>query len=255
MARKPHAPNKSRECSLCGIHEGELRPCGTPGKLHTCEDGFICESCMERGRTGRDATTRAARAMKYSMGQRAVAAQLREWGDEAGVDTHESYADEYAAKVAALMQPAEIPPMALGEAVPAKRTRLVDTLKLPDVAALDASAHRLDLLGRMGNDCAAMALDAAATIEAGNSLEKMLAHQLAVAHKTAMTLTDKATFQSDSGEKARMLNTAYRLMETYQRGLLTLQRLRINSGRNSAVQFVTVADGGQAIIGRIYRGK
>jgi hypothetical protein len=26
------------------------------------------------------------------------------------------------------------------------------TLKLPDVAALDASAHRLDLLGRMGND-------------------------------------------------------------------------------------------------------
>lgn len=255
MARKPPAPNKPRECSLCGTHEGELRPCGTPTVVHPCEDGFICVPCLEHGRSGRDDTTKAVRAMKYSMEQRAVAAQLREWGDEASADTHESYADEYAGKTDALMQPAAIPPMALGEVVPAKRTRLVDTLKLPDVAALDASVHRLDLLGRMGNDCAAMALDAAATIEAGNSLEKMLAHQLAVAHKTAMTLTDKATFQPDAGEKARMLNTACRMMETYQRGLLTLQRLRSNGERNSAVQFVTVADGGQAIIGTIYRGK
>lgn len=255
MARKPTAPNKPRECSLCGIHEGELQPCGTPTVVHPCDDGFICIPCLEHGRTGRDATTRAARAMKYSMGQRAVVAQLREWGDEASADTHENYADEYAGKAGALMQPAAIPPMALGEVVPAKRTRLVDTLKLPDVAALDASAHRLDLLGRMGNDCAAMALDAASTIEAGNSLEKMLAHQLAVAHKTALTLTDKATFQPDAKEKAQMLNTACRMMETYQRGLLTLQRLRSNSERNGAVQLVTVADGGQAIIGITFREK
>ena len=254
MARKPPTPNKPRECSLCGIHEGDQRPCGTTEKVNTCGDGFICVTCLEHGRTGRDATTRAARAMGYSMGQRAVAAQMREWGDEAGADAHESYADEYAGKADVLMRPAAIPPLALGEAVPAKRTRLVDTLKLPDVAAQDASAHRLDLLERMGNDCAAMALDAAATIEAGNSLERMLAHQLAVTHKAAMTLTDKATFQPDAGEKARLLNTACRMMETYQRGLLTLQRLR-SSERNGAVQFVTVADGGQAIIGRIYRGK
>lgn len=254
MARKPPTPNKPLECSLCGIHEEDQRPCCTTEKVYARGDGFICVTCLEHGRTGRDATTRAARAMGYSLGQRAVAAQLREWGDEAGADAHGRYADEYAGKADVLMRPAAIPPLALGEAVPAKRTRLVDTLKLPDVAAQDASAHRLDLLERMGNDCAAMALDAAATIEAGNSLERMLAHQLAVAHKTALTLTDKATFQPDAGEKARMLNTACRMMETYQRGLLTLQRLR-SSERNGAVQFVTVADGGQAIIGRIYRGK
>jgi hypothetical protein len=188
------------------------------------------------------------------MGQRAVVAQLREWGDEASADTHESYADEYAGKVDALMQPAAIPLMALGEAVPAKRSRLVDTLKLPDVAALDASAHRLDLLGRMGNDCAAMALDAAASIEAENSLEKMLAHQLAVAHKTALEITDKATFMQDVVEKARMLNLACRMMETYQRGLLTLQRLRSNGEQKITVQYVTVAEGGQAIVGTVNRG-
>ncbi|MCX7178893.1 MAG: hypothetical protein NTX56_09025 [Proteobacteria bacterium] len=189
------------------------------------------------------------------MGQRSVAAQLREWGDDAGAETHEGYADQYAGKTAELFDLDTVPIIALGEVVQARRSRLTDTLKLPDVAALDASAHRLVLLDRMGNDCAAMALDAAASIKAENSLEKMLAHQLAVAHKTALTLTDKATFQPDAEEKARMLNTACRMMATYQRGLLTLQRLRSNGERNSAVQFVTVAEGGQAIIGTLYRGK
>lgn len=193
--------------------------------------------------------------MSYALGQRVVAKQYREWGDEAGAQTHEGYADEFAGKAAKLMQPAEIPAMALGEAVPTQRSGLVDTLKLPDMAALDASAHRLDLIGRMGNDCAAMALDAAASIEADNSLEKMLAHQLAVTHKSAMMLAEKGAFQPDAEEKARLLNLACRTMETYQRGLLMLQRLRSHVERNVAVQFVTVADGGQAIVGTIYREK
>jgi hypothetical protein len=106
----------------------------------------------------------------------------------------------------------------------------------------------------MGNDCAAMALDAAASIEAENSLEKMLAHQLAVAHKTALEITDKATFMQDVVEKARMLNLACRMMETYQRGLLTLQRLRSNGEQKITVQYVTVAEGGQAIVGTVNRG-
>ena len=215
------------------------------GTLHVCAQGFICAPCLERFGSGRDATARAARAIGYSMGQRVVAKQYQEWGDVAGADIHEGYADEYAGKAAALIQSTEIPQMALGEAIPAKRSRLVDTLKLPDVAALDASAHRLELLGRMGNDCAAMALDAATTIEAGNSLEKMLAHQLAVAHKTAMTLAEKATFNPDTEEKARMLNTACRTMETFQQGLLTLERLRRCDGRYVNL---TVADGGQAVL-------
>jgi hypothetical protein len=225
------------------------------GKLEACSQGFICAICLERGRTGRDATTKAARAMSYSLGQRVVAKQYREWGDMASADIHEGYADEFAGRAAALSEPAEVPTMALGEAVPAQFSRVVDTLKLPGMAALDASAHRLELLGRMGNDCAAMALDAADSISAGNSLEKMLAHQLAVAHKSAMTLAEKGAFQPDAEEKARLLNLACRMMETYQRGLLTLQRLRSRGERNVVVQLVTVADGGQAIIGKLYREK
>ena len=238
MTRKPPIPTKPRECSLCGMDEGTL---------HVCAQGFICAPCLERGRSGRDATAKAARAMSYSLGQRVVAKQYREWGDEARAETHEGYADESAGKAAKLMQLAEIPAMALGEAVPTQRSGLVDTLKLPDMAALDASAHRLDLIGRMGNDCAAMALDAAASIAAGNSLETMLAHQLAAAHKSAMTLAEKGAFQPDAEEKARLLNLACRMMETYQRGWLALQRLRSGDERTGSGERVVTTDGGQVI--------
>lgn len=246
MARnRPATPTKPRECSLCGT---------TEGTIHLYAGGHICVPCLEHNRVGRDKTTKAARAMKYSMGQLSVAAQLRGWGGEASAEVHEGYADEYAGKAETLFRVEDAPPMALGEAVPAKRSRLVDTLRLPDVAALDASAHRLALLDRLGNDCAAMALDAAASIKAENSLEKMLAHQLAVAHKTALEITDKATFMQDVVEKGRMLNLACRMMETYQRGLLTLQRLRSNGEQRITVQYVTVADGGQAIVGDVKVG-
>ena len=40
-------------------------------------------------------------------------------------------------------------------------------------------------------DCTGMAVDAAETIQSQNSLEKMLAHQLAAGHKLAMTLQKK----------------------------------------------------------------
>ncbi|MBI5922424.1 MAG: hypothetical protein HY847_12390 [Betaproteobacteria bacterium] len=246
MARKKPTIPKPLECSLCGTRDGTIHP---------CSGGYVCLPCLEYGRKGRDKTTKAARAMTYSMGQRSVAAQLREWGDDASADTHEAYADDHAGTAAELLDLKDVPLVALGEVVQPKRSRLTDTLKLPDVAALDASAHRLVLLDRMGNDCAAMAIDAAASIKAENSLEKMLAHQLAVAHKTALEITDKATFMQDTVEKTRMLNLACRMMETYQRGLLTLQRLRSNGEQRITVQYVTVTDGGQAIIGNVdHRG-
>jgi len=43
-------------------------------------------------------------------------------------------------------------------------------------------------LTEQGADVAAMALDVANTIQAGNSSEKMLAHQLAAMHKVAMEM-------------------------------------------------------------------
>ncbi len=245
MARKKPTNFHFVECSLCGTQEGEIHP---------CDGGHVCVSCLEYGRAGRDETTKAARQMRYAMGQWSVAEQLKEWGDVASAERHEGYGCAAAERGDVLFHKADASPMALGEAVPAKRTRLVDTLKLPDVAALDASAHRLALLDRMGNDCAAMALDAAASVGAENSLEKMLAHQLAVAHKAALEITDKATLMQNVTEKVRMLNLACRMMETFQKGLLTIQKLRTGGEQTINVQHVHVSAGGQAIVGGVKMG-
>jgi hypothetical protein len=90
----------------------------------------------------------------------------------------------------------------------------------------------------------------------------MLAHQMATAHHLAMTMAAKANDfaggikswdtttrqQVQSIEAARMAGAAARMMETYQRGLLTLERLR-NGGRQTVVvQHVAVGDGGQAVV-------
>jgi hypothetical protein len=60
-----------------------------------------------------------------------------------------------------------------GEAVPPEAdTFFYDTLTVPDLAAVEASFDRSRLLTEQGADVAAMALDVANTIQAGNSSEK-----------------------------------------------------------------------------------
>ena len=138
---------------------------------------------------------------------------------------------------------------------------LVDTTRgNVDRIIAGASADRLELAADAG--ALDMAVDAAQAIQAGNSLERMLAHEIAAAHALAMKLTAKsagylghlndwdgpARQQIQSIEAARMATAAARLMDTYQRGLLTLDRLR-NGGRQVVtVQHVQVNDGGKAIV-------
>jgi len=208
-------------------------------------EDFICPSCLERGQVGRDTTTRAARALKIARTEEGTANLCRARGDNASAESHEFSSQTYAAKAAELFMSGLEHTMAMGEAIPIKDSHLADMLRVPNVAGLDASAHRLELLGHLGLNCTAMALDAADTIKAENSLEKMLAHQLAAAHKVALDLTAKGALQRDSVEKARLLNLAGRMMETFQHGLLTLERLRKSYGRYLNL---TVADGGQAVL-------
>ena len=54
---------------------------------------------------------------------------------------------------------------------------------------VDASRDRLELANQAG--CLEEALDAAETIDAQNSLEKMLAHQLAASHRSSMKMTEQ----------------------------------------------------------------
>ena len=100
----------------------------------------------------------------------------------------------------------------------------------------------------MGADVAAMALDAAETIQADNSLEKMLAHQLAVCHDGAMRFASKAQLEQDPQHMVRLMNLANRSMETFQKGLLTWKRLHGTGEQRIVIQHVNVTQGGQAVI-------
>jgi len=139
-----------------------------------------------------------------------------------------------------------------------KRWNIRETLREgADRIAEDASLRRTDLLMQPSFNAVAMGIDAAEAIGAGNSLERMLAHELALAHEATMRLMDRAlSFESsqDAVESCRLANTAARLMGVYQDGLLTLQRLRSGGNQTVTVQHVNVQAGAQAVIGNVGTG-
>ena len=140
-----------------------------------------------------------------------------------------------------------------------KATYAPDGTLVPSVPALgmaqvvaDATAHRLSLLTPLGVDCVASAMEAEQAIGPRDSLEGMLAHQMAAVHTAAMQALDKAFFRDEPEARAKLLNAAARLLETYQRGLLTLHRIRSDGVQNIHVHHVHVGEGGQAIVGSVH---
>jgi len=118
----------------------------------------------------------------------------------------------------------------------------------------DASRTRMDLANAAG--VLSLAVDAAQTIQAENSLEKALAHQMAAAHALSMKLMQKATdgvdgYRMDSSHVQRLVNSAARLMSSFQQGLQTIQRVR--TGGKQEVRVVHVhqqvqVNGGQVAV-------
>ncbi|MBZ5641151.1 MAG: hypothetical protein LAO19_00160 [Acidobacteriia bacterium] len=129
---------------------------------------------------------------------------------------------------------------------------VVDTLKNPTMINVIASEHRLDLAACVAARVVESAVDAAESIQAANSLEKMLCHQMAAAHRAAMKLVARGLDGLDGSllpvEMARLTNAAARMMQVYQEALLTLQRIRTGGKQIVVVQHVQVSDGGQAVI-------
>jgi hypothetical protein len=111
-----------------------------------------------------------------------------------------------------------------------------------------ASEHRLDL-ACVGSRVVESAVDAAQSVQAGNSLEKILCHQMAAAHRAAMKLIESSLNSSlPPVEMARLSNASARMMQIYQEAVLTLQKLRTGGKQTLVVQNVQVSEGGQAMI-------
>jgi len=155
---------------------------------------------------------------------------------------------------AAQRAPGTPPGVQRGEAIPRGTDRLLSTensirevLERPDEIALNASYARTRLAADA--DVLEMAVDAADSVRASNSIEKMLTHQMAAAHDLAMKLFYLST-QADLPplEIPRLANAAARLMESFQNGFLTLHRARGAAKQTIVVQHVQVTGQGQAVV-------
>jgi hypothetical protein len=158
---------------------------------------------------------------------------------------------------------------------PGDRQGLVlrDTVKEPELVTARASVERLRMLDALA--VVEQGLDTAETIQPRNSLERMLAHQLATTH--AMAMRFMATAQeylcrahpddygmrrmdprTASTEAARLAGTASRMMATFQEGMVALAKVRSGGRQTMKVihQYVQVNEGGQAVVaGKVTRGK
>lgn len=230
-----------RVCSICGTKQAVMT---------SYLDGHVCETCCENAREGRDGTTQALK-LQQTADRLQVERLKRHTGHQS------SEAMEYAIAAGHLMAgeflgaktPVQIG--SGGEVIKPQAAGMINTLSQPSIAAADASNHRTDLLTMLGSDIAAMALDAADTIEAGNSLEKMLAHQMAAIHHASMQMVYRANLIQDPAVAARTLNAAMKGFSAYQGGIGALRQLRGNQQQHILVQHVNVSAGGQAMVGTV----
>jgi hypothetical protein len=140
---------------------------------------------------------------------------------------------------------------------------VVNTVADPDYVTASASRERLELANEAGS--LDLALDVADSIQAQDSLEKMLMHEMAVLHRGVMRAATRmneelwdATSRDERGREAanvracRLAGAISRMSATYQQGLLTLQRKRTGGNQQVTVkhihQQVNVTEGGQAVV-------
>ena len=124
-------------------------------------------------------------------------------------------------------------------------------LKEPDLLDVEVTIQRTQLADRAG--VFEMAIEASESVRAKNSIQRMQAHQLALAHKYAMDLMVDASKQRDPIIKVKLINCSARLMEAYSKGALALQRLQQGASQIVQVQHVQVP--GQAVIGNVGGGQ
>ncbi len=208
-----------KRCSVCG---------DTASRLSRCETGHICDNCLARAREGRDTTTRWIKEADSIVTIEGVQEpRLIE------IDIKETEGDSRKKAIMPVDLPASL---------------------TPAIVAQDAAAHRNQLLAALGNECVALALDLEISMKAENRVETLLLHQMAAAHNAAMQSLSRAFLADEPADQVRYANVSARMMDLFQRGAADLQRLRSKGQQQILVQHVTVAEGGQAIVGNVKAG-
>lgn len=218
---------------------------------------------------GPSKVTRAIQALQDSARHRAMADVNERYGDKTGARMDVMAADRLELEGRkALTIPDEVEKkLSVGGEMVLNRGHdpddhqlvwyLRDTLREPNLVHVKASKERLALALEISDGCLSSALDAADTVGAENSLQKMAAHQMAAAHEAAMRVLamglkalswEPIRGQQASIEGCRMLGAAARLMTAYSNTLSTMSRLRTGGRQEVIVQHVDVTSGGQAVV-------
>jgi len=201
-------------CQLCGSTRDLTQLADSPG--------HVCEPCAERGRNGKDTTTQRARQVQRAL--RVKADNVRAVAAGGTVSETDSFAAEAQALLALDSTPASM-------------------------VALDAGAHRLDLLSALGADCVALSLNLAESLQAANGAERLLCDQLAVLHQVMMTCAGRAALHPHEETAVKLLNASIRASESYRTGLQCLKKFRCDGSQRIVIERVDVQAGAQAAIG------
>jgi hypothetical protein len=217
---------------------------------------------------------RALQLQSGAVVKRAVGQSMREGGDHTGAywelaeaEQMESEAHSFINDVA-LHVTGPVQTGNGGELIVATREAaasipgVIDTVRQsPDMLAATASRARLELTG----NALTLAVDTAQSIQPKNNIEKMLAHELAAAHRLAMLFVNKSAdivdrtgglSQFQSVEASRLANAAARMMGAFQDGMRALERTRRGGRQTVRVvhQHVAVGPGGQAVVAGTVKG-
>lgn len=135
-----------------------------------------------------------------------------------------------------------------GEIIPPTKAGLPGVelaLQMPDLLNLEASVQRSSLIERAG--VLELGIETAKDTRAQGSVQKMISHQMAAAHKRAMNLLAESQEAKDVDVACKKARTAAKMMDAFSRAALTLQRLQ--TGASQVVQVQHVQVNGPAVIG------
>lgn len=158
-------------------------------------------------------------------------------------------ADQMERDAQALLMPQEPLQTGLGgEIIPPTKIGLPGVelaLQMPDLLNLEASVQRSSLIERAG--VLELGIETAKDTRAEGSVQKMISHQMAAAHKRAMNLLAESQEAKDVDVACKKARTAAKMMDAFSRAALTLQRLQ--TGASQVVQVQHVQVNGPAVIG------
>ena len=231
-------------CSRCGD-----RPLLGETLFHTGAV-WICAGCLTDESRGDDTMSKVANRALCAEQSQAMSRRAKNAGDAGEAQQLEKMALRHHHAALAVKEHgnrlAKASDVVNGEAVPSELGYLRDTLRDPDLAAIESSEARGRLLEQ--NDVVAMGVDIANTVRASNTAEKRIAHEIAVAHKVAMEQARRSQAERDPLMELKRLQISAKMMAQVREGILTLQRLKATGPQSVTVQHVHVNSGGQAVV-------